>query len=316
VIKTTPLEVEPSSTPSEYASICLSLSNNESGGGRHGEWIAALIRLGARVARYARHHPDRQLVVALSVPRRDFAATLIGCGWTLMSSPPPLDPPLDVLRELRPGVPVRVVTKDRVLLTHFAGIMGDRPYVRFGGTSRYLDGREIVALSVVPSIDKTARLDRVPPGTIGALSDRRLARPTADLALVGVLKSLRADMDVYLSCGNFPNAKPTRLTDLLLPQDPGVATWSTRLYTARGFDGTLPLGVRATILDGTGAMGYLREITSPVVFCIVDRSVADESAAESIVQYRNTRGEALSLRGDIGQPPPPGVEALAFTVAI
>jgi hypothetical protein len=253
------------------------------------------------------------LIVALSVPRRDFAAALLGCGWTLMSSPPPLDPPLEVLSALRRGTPVRVVTKDHVRLTRFEGSMGS--FVKFGN-GRYEPANRILAVCVVPAIDKPVMLPRVPPGTIGALSPRRLARPTADLALVGVAKWLRDDMEAYLSRTDVPAAKPTRLSDLLLPDDPEAATWSTRLYAARGFDGKLPAEVRAVILDGSGAIRHLRDTETPVVFCIIDRSVADESAAEDIVQYRNTRGEPLSLGDDIGQGPPPGVEALTFTVAL
>lgn len=270
--------------------------------------------MGVRVARYARHHPDRQLIIALSVPRRDFAAALIGCGWTLASSPPPLDSPQEVLSQLKTGAPVRVVTKDRVLLTRITGATNRWPVVEFGNNASFWNGGDILALSAAPSTGRYAELHRVPPGTIGRLSARRLARPTEDLAFVGPRTSLRAEMNAYLSCESIPGAGPTRLADLLLPDDPDAATWSTRLYSARGFNGALPGGIRAVVLDGTSAIRQLRDIAVPVVFCIVDRSVADESTAEDIVQYRNT-GEALSLREDIGQVPPPGVEVLAFTVA-
>lgn len=291
------------------------MSDNEPGGGQYAAWIETFIRLGARVARYARHHPDRQLIVALSVPRRDFAAVLVGCGWTVMSSPPPLDPPLEVLSELKRGTPVRVVTKDNVRLTRFEGSMGT--FVKFGD-SRYEPGEQIIAVSVAPSAGKTVTLPRVPPGTIGALSPRRLARPTADLALVGKVKWLREDMKAYLSCEGIPTAKPTRLADLLLPEIPDAATWSTRLYSYVGFDKgpPLPADIRAVILDGAGAIKFLSEIKAPVVFCIIDRSVADESAAELIMQQRNNWGKAVSIREDIGQPIPSAVEALAFTVAL
>lgn len=292
----------------------LSLSD-ESKGDQYAAWIEAFIRLGARAARHARHYPDRQLIIALSVPSRDFAAALIGCGWTLASSPPPLDPPEEMLARLGKGASVRVVTEDRVLLTRITGETNRWPIVEFGNSATLWNGGEIRALSAAPSIGRYVSLDRVPPGTIGRLSARRLARPMQDLAIAGSRTSLRAEMNAYLSCESIPGANPTRLADLLLPEHPDAATWSMRLYSDRGFDGTLPDGVRAVILDGTGAIRPLRDITVPVVFCIVNRSVADESTAEDIVQYR-ARGKALSLREDIGQEPPPGVEVLAFTVAL
>ena len=70
------------------------------------------------------------------------------------------------------------------------------------------------------------------------------------------------------------------------------------------------------ILDGNGAISYLGEIETPVAICVLDRSVADETAAELVTQLRNTRGEPLSLSDDLDWRPPQGVEALAFTVAL
>lgn len=96
------------------------------------------------------------------------------------------------------------------------------------------------------------------------------------------------------------------------------ATWSTRLYASARFADQLPLpkDVRVVVLDGFGAIKYLAEIETPIVACILDRSVADETAAELIVQLRNTRGEPLSIADDLGWRPPAGVEALAFTLAL
>ena len=70
------------------------------------------------------------------------------------------------------------------------------------------------------------------------------------------------------------------------------------------------------ILDGNGAVKYLAEIEAPVVICVLDRSVADETGAEIVTQLRNSRGEPVSLSGDLGWQPPAAVEALAFTVAL
>ena len=41
-------------------------------------WIGAFVSLGSRLRRYADTVSGRQLVVAVSVPRRDYAAALIG----------------------------------------------------------------------------------------------------------------------------------------------------------------------------------------------------------------------------------------------
>jgi hypothetical protein len=51
-------------------------------------------------------------------------------------------------------------------------------------------------------------------------------------------------------------------------------------------------------------------LTTDVTVAIVDRSVPDTFAAESIVQLRSM-GKPVSM-ADLGWDPPPGVEALAF----
>ena len=83
-------------------------------------WIGPLLALGRRAARYSRRESGRQVVVAISVPARDFAAVLVGCGWTLASPTPQLDPPIDVMRRLQSRTPVRVVTEQEVLTDYFS----------------------------------------------------------------------------------------------------------------------------------------------------------------------------------------------------
>ncbi len=111
---------------------------------------------------------------------------------------------------------------------------------------------------------------------------------------------------------------PNSISDLLLPKSTGAATWFTRLYPSAGFAEQIPLpvGIDAVILDGAGAIKYLSEITAPVAVCILDRSIFDDTAAELVIQLRNTRGEPISLVDSLHWRPPEGVEALAFTVAL
>jgi hypothetical protein len=147
--------------------------------------------------------------------------------------------------------------------------------------------------------------------------EARIAAPAADLAIVGTMTWLREDFTAFLS-RECDGGEPTPIADLLLPNLGNVATWFTRVYASARFAEQLPLptDVRAVILDGAGAIKYLAEIEAPAVICIVDRSVADETAAEIVVQMRNTRGEPLSIVGDLGWRAPAGVEALAFTAPL
>jgi hypothetical protein len=303
----------------------LALSDHESGIEWFAGWIGPLVALGARVSRYTARLSERQLIVALSVPCRNFAAALIGCGWVMNAPPPKLDSPIAVLLQLQPGTPVRIVTEHEVLLDRFRSFERTpvASIVRLSGGRAWSVSR-IRAISVAPEFDRPVRVPRPALGSIGTLAplevtwDERLARPAADLAIVGTEAWLREEIDADLTRQDDRPPAPCRISDLLLPLGPRVATWSTRLYPASRFAGSLPLpsDVRTVILDGTGAIRYLPEIEAQVVIGVIDRSVADDTAAETIVQLRNVRGEPLSVRDDLRWTPPLGVEALAFTVAL
>ncbi|MFI7252803.1 hypothetical protein [Micromonospora chalcea] len=147
--------------------------------------------------------------------------------------------------------------------------------------------------------------------------DARLALPAADLAIIGTTSWLREEFEAHVGRENdgFPSSA---IGSLLMPKVARVATWFTRLYSSTRLAEHLPLphGLKAVILDGSGAIKHLAEIEAPVVICVLDRSVGDETGAEIVTQLRNTRGEPLSLSNDLGWHPPPGVEALAFTVPL
>lgn len=76
-------------------------------------WIGAFVSLGSRLRRYATELDGRQLVVAVSVPRRDYVAVLVGCGWMLSSASPQLAEPIDVFRAADRTTYLRAVTVNR-----------------------------------------------------------------------------------------------------------------------------------------------------------------------------------------------------------
>jgi hypothetical protein len=287
------------------------------------------------------------LVVVLSVPQRDFAAALIGCGWVMNSAVAKLPEPIDVLRQVDPGTPVRVVTHNEVIADHFRDIDETKkpPRVRLTGSQWLVTGVHAAAV-IDHDLDRSVRMPRPTPGAVARIArmdtawDARLAAPKADLAIVGTLKWLSEDLAAYLSREGEPVVPELLLTelrklgiaerareisglggtlaDLLLPAGKQCATWFTRLYASARFSDYLPLptNVRAAILDGAGAIKHVAEVEAPIVICILDRSVADETAAEMVVQLRNSRGEPISLEEDLRWKPPAGIEALAFTVAL
>ena len=271
------------------------------------------------------------MIVALSVPRREFAAVLAGCGWVLASDAPHLDSPLEVLRGLSTDSPVRLVTEKEVVSDYFIRVreVAD-PRVELRD-SAWL-GSRIRAVAELPSLEAARRAPRPRIGSVARLLgleaswDKRLASPAADLAIVGTRKWLQEDLAASLgvdaeSAGGLSadaNCEADTIAGLLLPNDEGSATWSTRLFASSQLAHQLPLPgeVCAAVLDGSGAIKYLTEIEAPLVICILDRSVADDTAGEIVVQLRNTRGEPYSLNESLGWRPPTGVEALAFTVPL
>ncbi|SKC61787.1 hypothetical protein SAMN06295973_2520 [Plantibacter cousiniae] len=319
----------------------LALSDDPLGQAEPASWIGPLVALGARASRFNIQSHGRQLILAISVPRRDFAAALIGCGWVMASPEPKRTDPLEVLRGLQPHTPVRVVTSREVIADYFTRLneTTSPPRAHVGGSQWQVPG--IRAVEVLEDLPRSARTPRPSPGALGRLArveeswDTRLASPEADLAIVGTLNWLREELDALVSRedeGAIPNypawgndAKNVgtgqdvgSLGNVLLPHGPKVATWFTRLYAGAKFADQFPIpdDVRAIVLDGAGAIKYLSQIEVPVVVCVLDRSVADETAAEIVVQLRNSRGEPVSLREELEWTPPAGVEALAFTVAL
>lgn len=300
----------------------LALAEDAPGPALAASWIGRLVALGARAWRYLQQSPERQVVIVISVPRRDFAAVLVSCGWAMAHPAPVLSPPIEVLRQMEPGTPLRIVTDSKVVTGHFSSLDERRGPARVQvGKSAWFVNR-IEALHVLPEPEESERADRPVPGSAaryarldGAWS-ARLACPPADLAIIGTLAWLREEVSAYLAPeGDLGD--PSRISTLLLPRDAQAATWSTRLYSAASLDDHLPLpaDVRAAVLDGTGAIRYLAGIEASAVICVIDRSVADEVAAEIVVQLRNTRGNPVPMN-DLGWQSAPGIEALAFTVPL
>ena len=64
------------------------------------DWIGKFFMLGRLAARWSRAHADIQLVVVLSVPVRDFAAVLVGCGWMTATAEPSIPPVREVLARM------------------------------------------------------------------------------------------------------------------------------------------------------------------------------------------------------------------------
>lgn len=286
-------------------------------------WIGPLLALGARAARYSRKANDRQLVIVVSVPTRDYAAAVIGCGWILASEAPALAEPLETLREMKRGQALRAVNSQHVITGTFVSLNEDvqPPQAQFAGSKWRIDG--IRAIAPIADISRDERAPRPVPESIEHMAqldvawDARLALPAADLAIVGTTTWLEEDFEATL--GRVDDVRrPSKIRSILMPKTPRAATWFTSVYSSATLADNLPIpqAVKAVVLDGTSAIKHLTEIAAPVVICVLDRSTTDELAAETIVQIRNTRGISISLTRDLEWRPPSGIEGLGFTVPL
>jgi len=285
--------------------------------GQPAAWIGRLLVLGSRAARWSKDHSDMQLVICISVPARDFAAVLTGCGWMMATEAPELTPVEELAASLQYGTPVRIVTPQKVVVDRFYGLSVEEARLKVG--FQWVLG-SVRGMAEVPDFTEPRTQPLGQPGFIsrmGKLDEDwvpRICRPPADLALIGTQTWLEADLSVLVGRGT--ELEP--VSNILLPRTPGAATWSTRIYSAHRLEAELPLprGLRAAILDGAAAASWLRAIDTQVAIVILDRGVFDESAAQDLIQYRNTRGRPLSANDDLHWTAPAGVEVLAFQVPL
>lgn len=297
-------------------------------------WVGPLVALGGMAQRYARQQTDRQLVVAVSLPRRAFAAVLVASGWVVTARAPATSTPTQRLAALESGTPIRLVTEREVILDEFVGL--DE---RGEGSVRLRNTRWLLPMvrAVAEARDFVAPARSVRPA-VGSLArwagledtwDERLAAQENDLAIVGTVAWLRRDLSALVTVvpndddqgdSRLSTGEPVddRIESVVLPSGEGSATSFARLYSSSRLADLLPLpsNLRCAILDGTGAIKYASEVEAPVVVCLLDRSVGDETAAEILIQLRNSRGEPSALKESIGWRPPAGIEAMAYTVPL
>ena len=190
-----------------------------------------------------------------------------------------------------------------------------------GGVGWLVD--KINALSGLPELDRperaarprrdrgTVRGPRQETGTPGWPARRRIS-PLSEHAP----GSLRMPRPISLSRAGHPRPR-VRYRACSCLRGCSQLIWSTRLYSSAGFADQLPLPseIQAVILDGAGAIKYLDDVEAPVVVCIIDRSIADETAAEFIVQRRNAGSDPVAV-ASLGWSSVPGIEALAFKVPL
>lgn len=296
--------------------------------GVQAKWIDHLVSCGLRAARYVSKLEDKQLVLALSVPQRDYAAALIACGWVLGAQRPSISDPRTFLDKVQPGTIIRLATKDKVVVAKYCRIGTSSN----GATIVTNEGtwciEKIRAINVVPDgssyVEVPCKQGRPEPGSLARMAgidsgwDSWLVSLPSDLVVIGTRSWIDRELSSCICKSGDSNIGNNEIQTVLLPKHHGAAVWNTQIlsHVDRQACLELPKTVSVVILDGSGAIKYLPDVQAKIVICILDRSMATESAEEFIVQYRNTRGVAISLRDGLGWKMPAAFEYMAFEVGL
>jgi hypothetical protein len=310
--------------PKGRSRVMLGLADTPDQASEWAPWIGSFIVLGSRLRHYAPKLDGRQLVAAVSVPQRDYAAALIASGWMISSPEPKLAEPIDTFRTATRATYLRAVTSNRIYAGAFAWLQAGPIEPRVLVAGKTLPVARFEAVAELDGPVESTHSELPAPGFLGQLVGaspswaQRMAAPPTDLALVGTAKWLSDDLEACIGNAADPTDAPCPLSNYVLPIVKGAATWSTPVVSALRLADEPDLVGRyqAVILDGYGAIKYLNDVRAPIVVCVVDRSVADESAAETIMEARSSNSRPIGLKDELQWYPPVGVEALAFTVAL
>jgi hypothetical protein len=284
-------------------------------------WAGRLLLLGARLA----HHSPRngwQLVVAISVPVRDYAALFISAGWIL--SQPHVRPadPLAEAGAIPAGTPVRLATTQQLIADRFYGIdhASGHPSVHVGSSRWKIENIRYIAAD--PGLSDT-RFRRIPIPVPGGLvrkvgradtwcADHCANRPV--VAVIGTRARLEQELDLRVG---WAGAEPEydRLGDVVRPDEGKTPSWWSEIIPGGGEDlPDIPRHAQLAILDGASAIRWLAEIRTPIVVCLIDRGSPDESAPSAVVQ-RLSIGRPVSV-DSLRWGPLPGIEAIAFEAMV
>lgn len=287
-------------------------------------WVRELIALGGLAHRYASNmDEEQQLVIALSLPTRSFAAVLVAAGWVLAQPIPKLESPSYFFEHLEPGTPIRVVTDDYVITDDFKEFDKSDGTVRLRKQQSWkLDKVRAAAVSL--GTGGSWRLPLPIPGDLATWANRntlwnfKLARPPKEVAIIGTNKWLLDDLQAEVTMedssaqenGNTANS----LSALLTPFGDQDDEAFVELRSARRWDEEPELReeVLLAIFDGSSAISRLSEVDCAVSIALIDRSLVDDSGSEAVLQLRYSNSEPISLRDSLHWKTGSPIEALAF----
>lgn len=285
-------------------------------------WACGLVELGAKLNEYTHVPPERQLIVALSVPSRKYVASLLSAGWVLASQPPDLPQPTKILKEAEPGLALRLVNATHIIHGKFRSYDEQSRTPRFRFAESAWEISSVRALAYADDFEGTKKTQRpILDGMEQILDnpnnwDNILARPASDLSIVGRFSQILSDLETKVSTTRSTFGTP--LGNIVLPKNDRSATWFTRLYSSAklGSNEVPDVTTRAVILDGTTAINSVSLNESPLIITIHNRDAIDTSSMDLVMQYRNNRGQPIELLDELKWRNVAGIEVVAFTVKL
>lgn len=282
-------------------------------------WAGPMIALGASAFRFASQpnnlSSNEQLFIAVTVPIRNFAASLIATGWMLKAFVPETQSISEIISSIQSRAAVRLITKDYVIVDKFRG--ADERSIHIGA-SKFLIST-VRALAVVEDSNLEAKRPLPNPPTFGPFVGKAdlwfqyLAKPPEGLVIVGSKARLLEDFEARVNTVN-QNPNTTCLGQIILSETSKTPILATKLMSLKDLPEypEEPLPCKAAILDGASAVKSADLIESPLIIAVIDRNIMDETASDYIIQKRNNGSEKLNLNNELGWQPSLGVEAIAF----
>ncbi len=216
-------------------------------------------------------------------------------------------------------MPVRMITGAELIAGRFFShdVVDGIHRVRVGASGWLLDKVDILVPAPGLESSQLRRADLAIPGSLvesaGRMSSWRASQVAcgADVVLVGTKSWLAAEMAIR--AGTDDSALDQNSFGELLRPDDGIRpAWGSAILPAARFEeAVVPPETKLVVLDGASAVGWLNDLTTDFAVAVIDRSVADDFAVESVIQLRSMGGTPVML-DSLGWRPPPGVEALAF----
>ncbi len=280
-------------------------------------WAASFLLLGRQIAKYELES-DRQLLICVSAPARDYIAWLIGVGWRLVREPDAHEQ-IEVSDSLTIGMRLNIASESRVWSGVLRGIDSAKGRINISGIWISISDVRAVAISNRAEGAEWSQRDipARPTITNGSWLEKSWTAAHVnqdhEIALVGVKQEILHESKAQIG---FSADSMIELGHLLtIPEATSFTAWCTTVVPAtEGGMAAVDAAAKLVVLDGPSAGQWLRAVKSKCVVCIVDRSRENDPFEEAIARF--ALDGTLLDRQFLDWSPPPGIEIFGVEVLV